>query len=126
VLALLLGATGVPEFVAAPEVALVFEAGVVLEAVVDAFDPVALEPVVLEPAVLEATVLEATVLEAVPWVLLLPWERSIVPTFGDTSEATESEGAALAAVLLLDPDSLPQAARVSVARVHSTTLRICE
>jgi hypothetical protein len=55
-------------------------------------------------------------------------ERSIVPAFGDTKLATESDPPAAADVAAepLDPSSLPQAARVSVARAHSTTLRMCE
>jgi hypothetical protein len=57
--------------------------------------------------------------------LLVSCERSIMPTFGETKLATVvSESVAVAA--LPDCDSLPQAARVSVARVHRRTLRTCE
>jgi hypothetical protein len=54
-------------------------------------------------------------------------ERSITPVFGETRLATESDPvAADVAAEPLDPSSPPQAARVSVARAHSTTLRMCE
>jgi hypothetical protein len=54
-------------------------------------------------------------------------ERSIVPAFADTKLATEPVPAAAdMAAEPLDPSPLPQAARVSVARAHSTTLRMCE
>jgi hypothetical protein len=44
--------------------------------------------------------------------------------FGDTRLATGSDAVEVAAALL-ESDPPPQAARVSVARVHRTTLRIC-
>jgi hypothetical protein len=51
--------------------------------------------------------------------------RSIEPTFVETTLAIGSDPLDAAAALL-DPSSLPQAARVSVARAHSTALRMCE
>jgi hypothetical protein len=54
-----------------------------------------------------------------------PCDRSIIPMFGDTRLATESDAVEVAAALL-ESDPPPQAARVSVASVHRTTLRICE
>jgi hypothetical protein len=55
-------------------------------------------------------------------------ERSIMPEFGDTKLATETApvDSADAAAEPLDPFPLPQAARVSVARVHTTTPRMGE
>jgi hypothetical protein len=52
-------------------------------------------------------------------------DRSTVSTFGDTRLAAESDAVAVA-VAPLESDPPPQAARVSVARVHRATLRICE
>ena len=115
----------VPEVV--PEAGVVIVGAAALEAVPD-------EEVTDEAPVLDATVTPvdaapvfATV--AVVAVVSIPCERSIMPTFGDTglafeSEAVESE-VVEAAAALLDPDSPPpQAARVSVASAHTTMLRI--
>jgi hypothetical protein len=138
----------VPEVV--PEVVLVVvpEAGVVvfgaaaLEAVPD--EEVAPDATVATVAAVAAVATVATVATvaavvtvdaapvfatvAVVAVVSIPCERSIMPTFGDTRLAAESEvvepEVVDAAAALLDPSSPPQAARVSVASVHRTTLRI--
>jgi len=85
-----------------------------------------------EVAVLEVFEATAVAVDTAPvfdsdvlWVVSTPCERSIIPTFGDTRLATESDAGEVAAALL-EPDSPPQAARVSVARVHRRTLRTCE
>jgi hypothetical protein len=91
------------------------EAGVVL------FDAAALEPVSDEALVLDVDPVVDVV--AVVAVVSIPCERSIMPTLGDARLTTESE-AVDAAAALLDPSPPPQADRVSVARVHRTTLRI--
>lgn len=56
-------------------------------------------------------------------VVSFPCERSTMPTLEDTGLAAASD-AVEAVAALLDPSSPPQAARVSVAKVHRTTLRI--
>ena len=130
VVLLLLEATVVVVCEVPPEVAP--EAGVV----VVVFGATALEAVLDEEVVLDATV--ATVATVAPVdvapvfatvaVESIPCERSIMPTLGDTRLAVESEavesGAVEAAAALLDPSPPPQAASVSVASVHRTTLRI--
>jgi hypothetical protein len=60
-----------------------------------------------------------------PVGVVTPDVRLITPAFGVTKVATELEPAADVAAEPLDPSSPPQAARVSVARVQSTTLRTC-
>jgi hypothetical protein len=93
------------------------EAGVVVDGAV-ALDDVPDAGVALETAaVFDATV--AVVAVSAPGV------RSIVPAFEDARPATVSEAVDAAAVLL-DPSPPPQAAKVSVASVHRTTLRTCE
>jgi hypothetical protein len=79
------------------------------------------EAVFEAPVAVDTPVFDAEVLSLVS----NPCERSIIPTLGDTRLGTESDAVEVA-VVLPESDSLPQAARVSVARVHRTTLRICE
>jgi hypothetical protein len=109
VLPLLVDATVVPD----PDVVVVVDPE--LEAVL-------VEDVVLD--VVAAVCLPAAAVAALTGVVTSD-ERSIEPTFGETKLATESDPLDAAAALL-DPSSLPQAARVSVARAHSTALRMCE
>ena len=97
--------------------------------------PVVVVPVVPEPeagfvaavigAVVEATVPpgDGVAPEEVFPVASMPCERSIVPALGGTSAVAVSDSAEVAAALL-EPDPPPQAARVSVVRVHRRTLRI--
>jgi hypothetical protein len=111
-------------------VALVFEATVpVLEVVLAVPVPVAEPDEEAVPEVFEATAVAVdttAVFDAeVFCVASTPCDRSIIPTFGDTRLATESDAVEVAAAPL-ESDPPPQAARVSVARVHRTTLRICE
>jgi hypothetical protein len=110
VVPLLVDATVVPE----PDVVVV-EAE--LEAVLD-------EDVV--PEVVAAVCVPAAAV-VVPVGVVTPDERSITPAFGEIKVVTELDPVAAVDVAAepLDPSSLPQAARVSVARVHSTTLRTC-
>jgi hypothetical protein len=112
VVPLLVDATDVPE----PDVVVVVDPE--LEAELD-------EDVV--PEVVAAVCVPAAAVEA-PVGVVTPDERLITPAFGETKVATELDPVAAAEVAAepLDPSSLPQAARVSVARVHSTTLRTCE
>ena len=123
---LLLAATVVVVVVVVPAPEVVPEAGVVTVGAA-ALDAVPDEEVPEEEFVFDATVpvdaapVFATV--AVVAVVSIPCERSIMPTFGDTRLAVESE-AVEAAAALLDPSPPPQAARVSVASVHRTMLRI--
>jgi hypothetical protein len=117
----------VPEVV--PEAGVVIVSATTLDAVPD-------EGVPDEELVLDATVAAVAPVDAVPVfatvavvdVVSIPCERSIMPTFGDTRLALESEAVASEAVeaaALLDPSSPPpQAARVSVASAHRTMLRI--
>jgi hypothetical protein len=109
VVPLLVDATVVPE----PDVVVVVDPE--LEAVLD-------EDVV--PEVVAAVCVPAVAV-VVPVGVVIPNERSITPAFGETKVATELDPAADVAAEPLDPSSLPQAARVSVARVHSTALRTC-
>jgi hypothetical protein len=51
-------------------------------------------------------------------------ERLIKPALGETSVAAESDADATGEPA--DPSPLPQAAKVSVVRAQSTTLRMCE
>jgi hypothetical protein len=110
----------VPEVV--PEAGVVIVGAAALEAVPD-------EELVLDATIAPADAAPVFATVAVVAVVSIPCERSIMPTFGDTrlaleSEAVESE-VVEAAAALLDPDSPPpQAARVSVASVHRTMLRI--
>ena len=126
VVLLLLAATVVVVVVPAPEV--VPEAGVVFAVVVVTLEAVPDEELVFDVTVapVDAAPVFATV--AVVAVASIPCERSIMPTFGDTRLAVESEAvtseAVEAAAALLDPSPPPQAARVSVASVHRTMLRI--
>jgi len=113
-------------------VAWVFEATVPVPEVVLAVPapvPVAEPDEEAVPEVFEATAVAVdttAVFDAeVFCVASTPCDRSIIPTFGDTRLATESDAVEVAAALL-ESDPPPQAARVSVARVHRTTLRICE
>ena len=111
VVLLLLDATVVVEAVVVFDgavVLLLFDATVVAEAVVAVDGAVVLEAA----AVFDATVAAVSV--------STPCERSIVPAFEDTRLAAGAESVDAAAVLL-DPSPPPQAAKVSVARVHRTT-----
>jgi hypothetical protein len=111
VVPLLVDATVVPE----PDVVVVVDPE--LEAVLD-------EDVV--PEVVAAVCVPAATV-VVPVGVVIPDERSITPVLGETKVATELDPVAAADVAAepLDPSSLPQAARVSAARVHSTALRTC-
>jgi hypothetical protein len=114
--------------VATPFVVVVLTGVVILllEATVVIVGAAALEAVPDEELVLDAPVDAAPVFAtvAVVAVVSIPCERSIMPTFGDARLALESE-AVEAAAALLDPSSPPpQAARLSVASVHRTMLRI--
>jgi hypothetical protein len=98
----------------------VFDATVV--PVLDVVPELVLVEVFVLPVVAAAEVFEpATV--AVDPAVPIPCERSIIPEFGATRLATESDAVEVAAALPAS-DSLPQAARVRVARVHRRTLRI--
>jgi hypothetical protein len=113
--------------------------GVIL--VFEATVPVLLVPVLVVPELDVVLLPEAGVVAAVPgavdvvldataallkvfWALSTASERSIMPTFGETSAGAASAASALATVLL-EPDPPPQAARLSVASVHRRTLRNC-
>ena len=106
---MLVDATVVPE----PDVVVVVDPE--LEAVLD--EDVA-------PEVVAAVLLPAAAVAA-PIAEVTSDERSIEPTLVETKLATGSDPFDAAAALL-DPSSLPQAARVSVARAHNTALRMCE
>ena len=103
------------------------EAGVVVVGDVLVVDP-EFEAVLDDDVVVEAVAVcvPAAAVAALAGVVTSD-ERSIVPEVGETRLATESDPvAADVAAEPLDPSSPPQAARVSVARVHSTTLRTFE
>jgi hypothetical protein len=109
-------------------VTLVFEATVPVPEVVPAV-PVAEPDEEAVPEVFEATAVAGDTIAVfdaeVFSVASTPCDRSIIPMFGDTRLATESDAVEVAAALL-ESDPPPQAARVSVARVPRTRLRICE
>ena len=98
---LLLDATVVPEAV------VVVDGAVVLEVALVATEAAPEAAAVFDAAVAAVAVSTAGV-------------RSIVPAFEDTRLAAGAESVDAAAVLL-DPSPPPQAAKVSVARVHRTT-----
>ena len=86
-----------------------------------------LEAVLLDEDVVPEVVAAVCVPAAavvLPVGVVTPDKRLITPAFGETKVAAELELADVAAEAL-DPSSPPQAARVSVARVQSTTLRTC-
>jgi hypothetical protein len=102
-------------------VLLPLDATVVVEAVVVVDGAVVLEVevalVATEAAPEAAAVFDAAVAAV---AVSTAGVRSIVPAFEDTRLAAGAESVDAAAVLL-DPSPPPQAAKVSVARVHRTT-----
>jgi hypothetical protein len=93
---------------------------VVPEPVLDEPEPDEPDPDELEPDGGLTAVVFGGVVEAIVVVVPAPCERSIVPVF---AWAAAVDGSAEVAAALLEPDSPPQAARVSVAREHRRTLR---